>query len=423
MSRAAEIRRTGSQLDLCLISPSFVPTYGGAELRFRRYLPGLHERGVHTRLVIGTPKLRKATAADLASEDRAAPPGQQLPAEPLDGCPVHRVRLPDAGASARMTTLLEAAVGICRTERTHVAQIIGELPQATLPWLKRLRTMGIPIVFAASVTAQPAAGAWREWRRRRVVRKVMGALDCIVALNGPLRDELRALGLRTRIEVIPNGVDLERFRPPAGPVERARRAELGLVDEDRLIVFAGSIHPRKGVDLLLESFARLAPRYPRLHVALAGPRRDLEMPRLREFRAGLEAAAGAAPSRVHFLGEIVDVEALLRAADLFVFPSRREGMPNAVLEAMATGLPVVLCPFAGLSRELGEAGRHHLLAPHDPAALADVVSELLDAPERGRALGAEARAWLEKTMDLRETLDRYAALYRELAAAERERAG
>lgn len=415
MSQAVAPAWMDGPVEICLISPSFVPTYGGAELRFRRYLPGLRERGVHTRLVIGTPKARKATAADRASAGWATPPGTVLPTEPIDGCPVHRVRLPDAGAAARMTTLLEAAIEV-RAERAQVAQIVGDLPGATLPALRRLRATGTRLVFAASVADRPAASSWKEWRRRRSVRRVMAALDCVVVLNETLRDELRALGVTTRIERIPNGVDLDRFRPAAGPADRARRHALGLADGDRLIAFAGSIHPRKGVDLLLDAFARLAPRHPELHVALAGPRRDLEMPRLREFGAALAAAAEAAPARVHFLGEIDDVAGLLRASDLFVFPSRREGMPNAVLEAMATGLPVVLCPFAGLSHELGEPERHHRLVPHDAGALADAVDALLAAPEQARALGREARAWVEKTMDLEVTLDRYADLYRDLAA-------
>jgi glycosyltransferase involved in cell wall biosynthesis len=415
MSRDSRAAPAGGPLDLCLVSPSFVPTYGGAELRFRRYLPGLRERGVRTRLVIGTPKARKASAAERASEEWAAAPGTVLASEPIDGCPVHRIRLPDSGAAARMTALLDAALEVCRAERPAVVQIVGELPRATLPGLRRLRATGTRLVFAASVVARPAATAFREWRRRRSVRRVMAALDCIVVLNDPLREELEELGVETRVEQIPNGVDLRRFRPAAVPAERAQRGALGLAESDRLIAFAGSIHPRKGVDLLLDAFARLAPRHPELHVALAGPRRDLEMPRLREFRDALAGAAATAPSRVHFLGEIDDVAGLLRASDLFVFPSRREGMPNAVLEAMATGLPVVLCPFAGLSPELGRTDVHHRLAPHDPDALAEAIAELLAAPERARALGREARAWVEKTMDLDVTLDRYAALYRDLA--------
>ena len=402
-------------LRVCLVTPSFVPTYGGAQLRLRRYLPGLGERGIHTHLVIGTPTARKATAADRASPEWAAAPGTVLPSEPIDGFPVHRVHLPEAGAAARMTALIDAAVGVCRAERPTVAQIVGELPKAALPGLRRLRATGTRLIFAATVTARPVDSPLREWRRRRRVRRVMSALDCIVVLNEPLRGEFEATGVNTRIEQIPNGVDLGLFRPAATPADRSRRRALGLGDEDRLIAFTGSIHPRKGVDLLLDAFARLAPRHPELHVALAGPRRDLETPRLREFRDALAAAATAAAARVHFLGEIDDVPELLRAADLFVFPSRREGMPNSVLEAMATGLPVVLCPFDGLSPDLGEAGRQHLCVPHDPCTLADAIHGLLAAPDRARELGRQARAWIESTMGLDATLDRYTALYRDLA--------
>ena len=94
-------------------------------------------------------------------------------------------------------------------------------------------------------------------------------------------------------------------------------------------------------------------------------------------------------------------------------------MPNAVLEAMACGVPCVLTPFEGLSAELGEPGREFLLAAHDSDALAATVLEVLESADQRQKVGQAARSWVERHLDLEVSLDRYAQLYRRLAAGKR----
>jgi len=156
---------------------------------------------------------------------------------------------------------------------------------------------------------------------------------------------------------------------------------------------------------------------------MVGLRKDIQYPKLGDFKSRLDdllAASGAA-DRVHFTGVVRNIEAYLRASDVFVFPSTREGMPNAVLEAMATGIPVILTPFVGLSKDLGEPDHEFLLVERDPEALASAIAEVLNGSGLGCRLGEKARRWTEETMDLEKSLDRYAALYRELAMEARMR--
>ena len=112
-----------------------------------------------------------------------------------------------------------------------------------------------------------------------------------------------------------------------------------------------------------------------------------------------------------------DVEEHLRAADAFVLASEREGTPNSVLEAMATGLPSVLTRFIGFSERIGRPDEHYLLAQRDAQSLADAVGALLEKPDLRKRLGESARRWVADTLDSERSLDRYAALYRELAAS------
>jgi glycosyltransferase involved in cell wall biosynthesis len=126
--------------------------------------------------------------------------------------------------------------------------------------------------------------------------------------------------------------------------------------------------------------------------------------------------AGAnAEDRVIFTGPVSNVEDYLRAADLFVFPSRREGMPNVVPEAMACALPVVSTPFIGLPAEFGDPGTHYVLSSWDPVELAGDVGRLLVNADKRYILGRNARYWVEQNLDVNQSLDRYTALYGELA--------
>ena len=118
-----------------------------------------------------------------------------------------------------------------------------------------------------------------------------------------------------------------------------------------------------------------------------------------------------------------NVEDYLRASDMFAFPSFREGMPNVVLEAMSSGLPVLMTPFIGLSDELGRAGREYLLADHDPKSIAAVLTELIEDGGLREKLGQQARRWVENNLDIEGSLDRYAALYYELAGKSSSRGG
>jgi glycosyltransferase involved in cell wall biosynthesis len=210
---------------------------------------------------------------------------------------------------------------------------------------------------------------------------------------------------------------LQKFHPLIGEAKKALKASLGLADMDRIMVTIGSIIPRKGIDLLLESWQAIGKRFPDLHFLLVGPRTDEKDPKLNAFNDKLMDLVNAseAGNRVHFTGRVQNVESYLQAADLFVFASEREGMANVILEAMASGLPVVMTPHIGLPPDFGKPTQQYLLAERNSMSVAKVASELLEDAERCRDLSVNGRRWVEQSMDLNRVLDRYAALYHELA--------
>ena len=202
--------------------------------------------------------------------------------------------------------------------------------------------------------------------------------------------------------VIPNGVDLARF-DAAGPADRG---SLGVPPDAILALFVGRLDVQKGLDVLLESAAVVARARPDWHLALAGdgPLRAA----LLDHAAHLPDLAG----RVHWLGRRDDVPALLRTADLMVLPSRWEGMPNVVLEAMAAGLPVVATRVEG-TEDLVIPGQTGWLVP--PGAVDPLADALLAAtdPARRRAFGQNGRSRVEAEF----TPERVVAAYDHLWAS------
>jgi len=235
-----------------------------------------------------------------------------------------------------------------------------------------------------------------------------------VALNGAIARELESAGVPpARILALPNGVDVERHRP-ATEGERARaRAALGVEGDALCLAVVGRLVASKDVATLVAALAALPPG-PRIELRIAGDGPERER---------LERAAAALPAwaRARFLGERDDVRELLQAADLYASASRTEGLPNAMLEALASGLACVLSDVPGHA-DTG-AGREHALfvPPGDAAALAAALARLRDEPPLREELAARARATACRVFSLDALARRYAALYDELR--EEARAG
>jgi glycosyltransferase involved in cell wall biosynthesis len=280
--------------------------------------------------------------------------------------------------------------------------------------------MHIPLVYTHTLLGDLSARPWKRCLQRLYWRVPFQLMDCVVVSSGVMRDALRHLGVTTRIEVIPNGLDLNRFRPVASLTQRsALRQQLGFDPTAELILFVGPIVSRKGIEELVEAWSLLGPTRPRAKLILVGPRYDQNVPGLSHaaFQAKVEAAISrsGAGDRVIFTDAVKNPETYFQIADVFVFPSRREGMPNVVLEAFGCGLASILMPFIGLPDEFGRPGEQYVLVERTPEALATAINVLLDDPAQRCRLGHQARKWVEGQMDIEKSIDDYATLYHELA--------
>lgn len=233
---------------------------------------------------------------------------------------------------------------------------------------------------------------------------VLRGVDRVVAVSRQVREELIGHGFSpARIADIPNGVDTERFSPPADPA----RATGGFGVGAEGVGYLGRLDVQKGVETMLAAWARVVRRRPAAELLVAG-----DGP-LRDALAGQARVLGIA-AQVRWLGPCAAPERFLQACRLFLLPSRAEGLSNALLEAMATGLPCVASRIGG-NTDLIEDGRTGLLVPPgDAGALADGVLAILEDPERGRRVGAAARAVAVERFGMASVVRRYAELYRSL---------
>jgi glycosyltransferase involved in cell wall biosynthesis len=214
---------------------------------------------------------------------------------------------------------------------------------------------------------------------------------------------------RDKIRVIHNGVDTARFQPPTSAERSAIRKELGLGDDEIAIISVASLKPLKRIDALLTAAAGLVTAGEAVRVIVVGD--GSERAALEKLAADLGIAA-----RVSFLGLRDDVERVLKASDVFVLASRTEAFPNVVLEAMATGLPVIATDV-GSVREMVEPDSSALIVPPgDDAALAASLKTLSrDAALRTR-LGQRGREIVNQRFRFDVMCTRREELFEELIA-------
>ncbi len=330
---------------------------------------------------------------------------------------VHRVGAPPGTPGPLATLAYVAAAARCvaslrpRVDVVHAHQLLSPSSAALLlSALARLPILLNPHACGAigdvGVLSATALGRLR-------LRATVARAEAFVAISGPIREELRAAGVpEERILSIPNGVDLERFRPAAADERAALRRALGLPDGP-LVVYAGRLSPEKGVDVLARAWPRVVARLPAARLWMLGD--GAERARLEELarREGV-AHALALP------GPVADAAPFVRAADAAVLPSRTEGMPVALLEAMACAVPVVATAVGGSAEVLRDGLTGRLVPPERPDALADALVEALRDPaaqDRARAARAEvaARYGLDHVAEV--LLEVYARLRRKDPAA------
>ncbi len=328
-----------------------------------------------------------------------APPqgrlAEELAARGIEHCPLtlHAAgrRVPPDEACRR----LEAGIRFTRPDRVHANSLsMGRLTGA----------------IAARLDAPCSAHLRDIISLSRAAVADLNQNQRLIAVSHATRDFHVGQGLAAeRIQVIPNGVDCERFQPR--PASGWLRRELGLPPAALLVATIGQIGLRKGQDVLAEAAVLNARRLPQAHYVVIGERNSSKAESIAfDRQLGARFSDAGLGDRLHRLGYRTDVERLLNELDLLVHPARQEPLGRVLLEAAACGVPIVATRVGGTPEILDDASAL-LVPPDDAAALADAIVRLANDASLRRELAANARRRAVSSFNIRDRAAELAAVW------------
>ncbi len=326
-----------------------------------------------------------------------------------------RPRRPEASC---LPSLEDARVAVHCLDGRRYRQAPGLVRRLRRLWLARKPRVVQTFLFHANIVGRLAArsagvsavasGIRVAERRRwhlRLDRATDRWVDRHVCVSRAVAEfsRRRARLPAEKLTVIPNGIDVARY----DTVEPADRHRLGVPAGGRLVSCVGRLHEQKGLAWLLQTASHwlTAGTDCRLLIVGEGPLRR----RLEALARRLKIA-----DRVHFTGWRADVAEILAASDLLVLPSQWEGMPNVVLQAMASRLPVLATDVEGVREILGELAPPQTVAYGDTAAWTERLVGLLADRPRARDLGQQNRRRVAGEFAVQTMVDRYQSLWQSL---------
>jgi glycosyltransferase involved in cell wall biosynthesis len=404
---------TASGPRILFVTESFWPVLGGGETHIRDLAGRLAALG------FGAHVLTRRTDAGWPARENAG------------GVAISRVGPSGPGRAKKYLLALRILPALCRLALRCDVLVVRGTRVLGLPGLLAGSWANRPVVLQPEVNGELSGEVytWGTALHRSLPRRMVGAL--VRARNLFFRDAAAGVAMSRliaaelaqasfppqRIAHIPHGVDTQRFRPRPPQEKAALRDALGLREDALVVVYTGRLLRGKGLETLVDAFGRVAGRDARAHLVLVGSGAGQALSnedelRERVARLGLEG-------RVRFTGRVDSVEDFLGASDVFAFPSEFEALGLSLIEAAACGLPCVGTRTGGIVDVIEDGRTGLLVPPADADALAEALEALLADPGRRAALGAGGRARVKERFDVEVSVDRYRALFHELAAGRR----
>jgi glycosyltransferase involved in cell wall biosynthesis len=285
-------------------------------------------------------------------------------------------------------------------------------PKAGLLGTLAAKLAGVPrrVYLLRGLKLERTTG-YKRWILLAAERLAASCADVVLCNSASLRTKALALHLASgaKLRLVgdgsSNGVDTERFSPGPSDV----RGRLGLPREGPVLGFVGRFTRDKGLPELIEAFDLILKVEPAAHLLLVGWFDAAEDAVDSQLRARIESH----PSIV-CAGYVADTAPYYRAMDVMILPTWREGFPNAVLEASATGIPVITTFSTGSRDAVLPEVTGLLIPPGYPQAICEAALKLLSDPGRRSRMGRAARAWVAEHFEDQRVLGLTVALYRDL---------
>ncbi|WP_422927896.1 glycosyltransferase family 4 protein [Singulisphaera sp. PoT] len=368
---------------LALVSRRYPPLIGGAEKVLSYLAPALAAEGAAVTVLT-------ARAPGLPPSETVPVPNGSLRVERLETSPVRFV-----GTWLYMRQLH----GWFARNPVDLAYV-SMLKHDAFVAVAAGRRLRFPVVLRPEGAGATGDLAWQGWGRfgRTIGRRCREA-DAIVSISRAITDELLVAGYDpNRIHELPNGVPI----PEAAWTPRADWAEAPRA------AYVGRLAPEKGLDTLVDAWPAVLARYPLAVLTLVGEGPERPNLEAQVARLGLGVS-------VRMPGSSDDPGAILRESDLFVLPSREEGMSIALLEAMALAIPLVATSIPGNLRLIPDIERGRLVEPDAPGALAGAILEQWAGYDAAIEMGKAARRHVSDAYSIAAVARRHLELFRSLA--------
>ena len=376
------------------------------------YWPELSGGGLQCRTMITALRDRIRFRVFTTCTDRGLPRNDEV-----DGIPVHRVYVDLERGSTKLTAAIHTLQYFRRYHRLFdIVHLHGFSQKSVLIVILAL-LHGKKIVLTIHTAGHDEAGEAR--RRGPLTYWAYRQAHLYIAISSRIAGNYLAAGLpQARLRVAPNGLDATRFRPASGAERDAARAALGPLAPDICwILFVGFFSKEKAPDVLFDAWLAMQATAPRSGLLFVGATssgyREVDH-RLAEEIANRAAALGLS-DKVRFTGPVANVEQAYHAADLFVMPSTREAFGMALIEAMASALPVLASKIEGVTDEIVAHGHTGVLVPPgDVHALSAAMRRLLIDRNDALMMGSRARESVVSKYGLDVVRERWLAFYSQL---------
>lgn len=374
-----------------MLLPYFPPDYSGAGAQALKLSLELKKQGVSVSVICTgksiIPKFEKVGGINVIRV-------------PAFGQEVFRTLLFNIGA------LLFLLLKMKQFDIIHLHSLNGMYSAVFLRWLA-----GKKVVFKMTNFGMDDPLSLQKQPGGKLKYFFFKAVDKVVAINSDcLNAYLKANLLSEKCSFIPNGVDVEKFKPLNIQEKIALKKMMGLSEDELVISFLGQISRRKGVHKIVAALKNLATELPDFRCYLVGPAAE------KNYFSELKKQIGRDnfEDRFVFPGEVKESQKYLQASDIFVFPSEKEGLPNALLEAMSCGLPCVASNISGCADAIQQGFNGFLFEPDDISSLSKCLAKLAGDENLRQKIGANAIQTIIEKYSLEKISSFYLNLYFEL---------
>jgi len=279
------------------------------------------------------------------------------------------------------------------------------------------------IILEMSLMGSDDAVSVLEGKKGIIVKQMMTHIDHYIPLSEPIKSSSLKAGIPAdRITKIPQMVDTEKYKPIDSQNKLVIRESLGLPKNSFIISFIGAIIPRKGVDILITAFEKTVKALAKkdLFLLLIGPKHlthedSYDNSTFVEYIDKTIAESEYIKDKFLFVGRVDNVDEYLKASDLFVFPSKREGLPSAILEAGASGLAGIVSPLDGVCKhDIFIDEDEGLIVELNSHSFANAMIDLITNDGKRKLLGRNARKRMCESFSPDIITDKYIKLYKHI---------